>query len=179
MFLLLPVILVGMVLETLSVGMVVPALGILMNETYFDQFPSFQLVFEYFGNPSHEKLIFLGLSGLAVTYILKNIFLFYQVHCQGTFVYSTQREIGVQLFRKYLNNGYMFHLQVNSSKLIRNLTTEINSYCGFFLMPTINLLTESLVIFAILTLVFWVEPQGTIFLIFILRFIGLLVCQSK
>ena len=172
MFLLLPVILVGMVLETLSVGMVVPALGILMNETYFDQFPSFQLVFEYFGNPSHEKLIFLGLSGLAVTYILKNIFLFYQVHCQGTFVYSTQREIGVQLFRKYLNNGYMFHLQVNSSKLIRNLTTEINSYCGFFLMPTINLLTESLVIFAILTLVFWVEPQGTMILVFIL---GLLV----
>jgi len=172
MFLLLPVILVGMVLETLSVGMVVPALGILMNETYFDQFPSFQLVFEYIGNPSHEKLIFLGLSGLAVTYVLKNIFLFYQVHCQGTFVYSTQREIGVQLFRKYLNNGYMFHLQVNSSKLIRNLTTEINSYCGFFLMPTINLLTESLVIFAILTLVFWVEPQGTMILVFIL---GLLV----
>ena len=168
MFLLFPVIIVGMVLETLSVGMVVPALGILMNETYFDQFPAFRLVFESFGNPSHEKLIFLGLSGLAVTYIIKNIFLFYQVHCQGTFVYSSQREIGVQLFRKYLNNGYMFHLQVNSSKLIRNLTTEINTYCGFFLMPTINLLTESLVILAILTLVFWVEPNGTIFLIFVL-----------
>ena len=39
-------------------------------------------------------------------------------------------------------------------------------------MPTINLLTESLVIFAILTLVFWVEPQGTMILVFIL---GLLV----
>ena len=71
MFLLLPVILVGMVLETLSVGMVVPALGILMNETYFDQFPAFRLVFEYIGNPSHEKLIFLGLSGLAVLMYLK------------------------------------------------------------------------------------------------------------
>lgn len=168
MFLLLPVILVGMVLETLSVGMVVPALGILMSETYFDQFPSFRSLLETFGSPSHEKLIFLGLGGLVLTFVLKNIFLFFQVHCQGTFVYGAQREIGVQLFRKYLNRGYTFHLQVNSAKLIRNLTTEITSYCSFFLMPTINLLTESLVILAILTLVFWFEPNGTIFLVFVL-----------
>jgi ABC-type multidrug transport system fused ATPase/permease subunit len=39
-------------------------------------------------------------------------------------------------------------------------------------MPTINLLTESLVILAILSLVFWLEPKGTLFLIFIL---GILV----
>ena len=40
MFLLLPVLLIGMVLETLSVGMVVPALGILMSKSYFEQIPA-------------------------------------------------------------------------------------------------------------------------------------------
>lgn len=161
-----------MILETLSVGMVVPALGILMNETYFDRFPDFITFLSFLGNPSHEKLIFIGLSGLASAFVLKNLFLFYQVHCQGTFVYGAQREIGVQLFQTYLKKGYLFHIRTNSAKLLRNLTTEINSYCGFFLMPTINLLTETLVILAILSLIFWLEPQGTLFLIFVL---GILV----
>ncbi|MDA7822734.1 ABC transporter ATP-binding protein/permease [Opitutales bacterium] len=168
MFLLLPVIVVGMALETLSVGMVVPVLGILMNETYFDRFPELIPILDFLGNPSHEKLIFIGLSGLASAFVLKNLFLFYQVHCQGTFVYGAQREIGVQLFQTYLKKGYLFHARTNSATLLRNLTTEINSYCGFFLMPTINLLTETLVILAILSLVFWLEPKGTLFLIFIL-----------
>jgi ABC-type bacteriocin/lantibiotic exporter with double-glycine peptidase domain len=168
MFLLLPVIIVGMTLETLSVGMVVPTLGILMNETYFDRFPELMLFLDYLDNPSHEKLIFIGLSGLTSAFVLKNCFLFYQVHCQGTFVYGAQREIGVQLFQTYLKKGYLFHVRTNSATLLRNLTTEINSYCGFFLMPAINLLTETLVVLAILSLVFWLEPKGTLFLIFIL-----------
>jgi len=171
MILLLPVITVGMVLETLSVGMVLPALGILMNETYFEEFPALVPILDSLGNPSHEELIILGLSSLAGIYFLKNLFLFYQIQCQGTFVYSAQREISLNLFRIYLKRGYVFHLQTNSAKLIRNLTNEVLSYCSFFLMPCLNLLTEVLVILAILSLLLWIEPQGTIFLFFILGFL--------
>ena len=70
----------------------------------------------------------------------------------------------MELFRLYLSKGYKFHLQNNSAKLIRNLTTEIVSYCSFFLMPFLNILTELLVITAILALLLWVETTGTIFL---------------
>ena len=172
MLLLLPVIIVGMALETLSVGMVLPALGILISETYFDSFPVLASFINFFGNPSHDKLVFLGLSGLAGVFILKNLFLFYQVHCLGTFVYGAQREIAVKLFRSYLNKSYIFHLEVNSAILLRNITGEVNSYSTYFLMPSINLLTESLVIIGILGLVFWIEPTGTLLLIL---FLGILV----
>ena len=168
MFLLLPVILIGMSLETLSIGMVVPALGILMNESYFEKFPAFLPYLRYLDNPTHQQLIIFGLVALAASFILKNIFLFFQIHCQGTFVYSAQREIALQLFNNYLNKGYLFHLKTNSATLIRNLTTEVVSYCNFFLMPFLNLLTEALVIVAILSLILWVEPKGTMFLTLIL-----------
>ena len=39
MVFLIPVLLIGMGLETLSIGMVIPALGILIQESYFDRFP--------------------------------------------------------------------------------------------------------------------------------------------
>ena len=79
-----------------------------------------------------------------------------------------KREIALQLFNNYLNKGYLFHLKTNSATLIRNLTTEVVSYCNFFLMPFLNLLTEALVIVAILSLILWVEPKGTMLLSLIL-----------
>ena len=168
MLFLFPVIILGMIFETMSIGMVVPALGILMSESYFDEIPAILPLLKYLGNPSHKELILIGLSGLAAAFLLKNLFLFFQIYCQGTFVFSAQREIAVDLFRIYLNKGYSFHVKTNSARLIRNLTTEVASYCNYFLMPVLNLLTEVLVIIAILILLLWLEPKGTVFLLLIL-----------
>ena len=168
MLLLLPVIIVGMTLETLSVGMVLPALGILMSETYFEQFPSLSPVLDYLGTPDHGDLVVWGLVGLASVFFVKNTFLFFQVQLQGTFVYSAQREISLELFRRYLAKDYRFHLETNSSVLIRNLVSEVTNFCSFFLMPMLNLITETLVILALLTLIFLIEPKGTLFLVVIL-----------
>ncbi len=157
-----------MVLETLSVGVVIPSLGILMNEAYFEQFVFLHQILEDWGHPSHETLILLGLSGLATAFLVKNLYLYFQVQCLGTFVFSAQREIALSLFKKYLSLGYFFHLKANSANLIRNLTTEVSHYCSFFLMPTINLITECLVIISLLSLILFMEPQGAFFLIIIL-----------
>ena len=174
MLLLLPVVIVGMILETLSVGVVIPALGILLSENYLDQFSFLTPLLKYLGQPSHELLIIFGLCGLASAFFLKNIYLYFQVSCQGTFVYSAQREIALSLFRKYLLSGYLFHLKTNSSELIRNLTTEISLYCSYFLMATINLVTEVLVIIALLGLILFIEPKGGFCLILILGILVLL-----
>jgi len=157
-----------MALETLSVGMVLPALGILMSEAYFEQFPSLSPILDYFGSPDHGDLVFWGLVGLASVFLVKNTFLFFQVQLQGTFVYSAQREISLELFRRYLAKDYRFHLETNSSVLIRNLVSEVTNFCSFFLMPMLNLITETLVILALLTLIFLIEPKGTLFLVVIL-----------
>ena len=105
MLFLFPVIILGMIFETMSIGMVVPALGILMSESYFDEISAIIPLLQYLGNPSHKELILIGLSGLAGAFLLKNLFLFFQIYCQGTFVFSAQREIAVDLFRTYLNKG--------------------------------------------------------------------------
>ena len=132
MLFLIPILLTAMGLETLSIGMVIPALGILLQESYLERFPSLNSFLIVIGNPTHSELIAIGLVGLAATFALKNFFLLFQVLCQGTFVYGAQREIAVQLFNRYLKMSYPFHLRVNSSELIRNLTTEVNSFCSYF-----------------------------------------------
>jgi ABC-type multidrug transport system fused ATPase/permease subunit len=172
MFMLIPVIVLGMCMETLSVGMIVPALGILLNESFYAQFEALHPLLHFLDNPSHEKLIFFGLISLALVFFLKNVFLYFQIHCQGTFVYSAKREIALTLFKKYLGKSYLFHLSTNSSEMLRNLTTEVNSYCNFFLMPVVNIITETLVVAGLISLIIWVEPTGSLLLLLIL---GLMV----
>ena len=147
-----------MCLETLSVGMVIPAVGILLQPDYLSQFPRVDHILSYLGDPKGEQLVIMGLLSLAGIFTIKNIFLFIQILCQGTFVFSAQREVAANLFRNYLSKPYSFHLQTNSSVLIRNLTTEINSFCQYVLMPILNLTSEVLVVLALLILLLFVEP---------------------
>ena len=124
-FILIPVILFGTLLETLSVGMILPALGILLNESFFQDYEIIRSIFPFTENVSHEKLIIFGLVALGLAFIIKNLYLFIQIRSQGTFVYSAKREITLQLFNKYLSKSYIYHLSVNSSLMLRNLTTGI------------------------------------------------------
>lgn len=162
MFFLFPLLLIGMCLETLSVGMVIPAVGILLQPDYLSQFPRVDHILSYLGDPKGDPLVIMGLLSLAGIFTIKNIFLFFQILYQGTFVFSAQREVAANLFRNYLSKPYSFHLQTNSSVLIRNLTTEINSFCQYVLMPILNLTSEVLVVLALLILLLFVEPIPTL-----------------
>ena len=173
MLFLFPLLLIGMCLETLSVGMVIPAVGILLQTDYLSQFSHIDLILSYFGEPKKEQLVMIGPLLLAGTFIFKNIFLFFQILCQGTFVFSAQREVAANLFRIYLSKPFRFHLKTNSSVLIRNLTTEINSFCQYVLMPILNLTSEALVVIALLTLLAVFEPVATLCLGGCLLFIAL------
>jgi len=171
---LIPVILFGTLLETLSVGMILPALGILLNGSFFQEYDIIRTIFPFTEKLLHEKLIIFGLTALGLVFIIKNLYLFIQIRFQGTFVYSAKREITLQLLNKYLSKSYIHHLSVNSSLMLRNLTTEINSYCNFFLMPVVNIITESLVIIFLLLLIILVEPVGSLLLVISLSLILLL-----
>ena len=151
-----------MCLETLSVGMVIPAVGILLQPDYLSQFPRVDHILSYLGDPKGDPLLIMGLLSLAGIFTIKNIFLFFQILYQGTFVFSAQREVAANLFRNYLSKPYSFHLQTNSSVLIRNLTTEVNSFCHYVLMPILNLTSEVLVVLALLILLLFVEPIPTL-----------------
>jgi ABC-type multidrug transport system fused ATPase/permease subunit len=151
-----------MCLETLSVGMVIPAVGILLQPDYLAQFAWLDGILPSLGNPNREQVVIIGLVLLAGIFTIKNIFLFFQVLYQGTFVYSAQREVAANLFQHYLSKPYSFHLQTNSSILIRNLTIEINAYCQYVLMPILNLTSEVLVVVALLLMLILVEPVATL-----------------
>ncbi len=160
--------LVGMALETLGIGLVIPAISILMQESYLDRVPVIAPWLETLGNPTHAMLVTWGLLSLAIVYLCKNVFLAFQIRRQARFAFGVQEETSHRLFEHYLRRPYVFHLRTNTAQLIRNAVGEVNAFSGYVLQPCMTLLTETFVMLAILTLLLWVEPLGTVFLLLVL-----------
>jgi ABC-type multidrug transport system fused ATPase/permease subunit len=155
----------GMVLETLGVGLVIPALALMTQADLAIRYPRVAPLLHALGDPSRERLVVVGMLTLVLVYFTKALFLALLAWRQMRFVYSVQAELSERLFDSYLHQPYTFHLQRNSAQLIRNAVTETNVLAQTVLVAGLSVLAESLVAAGIIALMVVVEPVGTLVVI--------------
>lgn len=154
--------LIGMVLETLGVGLVIPALALMTQRDIAVRYPNLSPVLAWLGHPSQGRLVAMGMLVLVAVYAVKALFLALLAWRQMRFVYGVQAELSERLFTSYLRQPYAFHLQRNSAQLIRNAVTETNVFSQTVLVAGLQCLAESLVMVGIVLLMLIVEPLGTL-----------------
>ena len=156
-------ILIGMVLETLSLGIVVPVVAILTQDDYETKY---KWLSDWLGSPSREDLIIFVMLLMVVVYIVRSIFLLWSSWIQKGFSANLSGRLSQRLFTIYLRQPYLFHLQHNSSTLMRN-SRNANVVVSGGIDPVLVLLTDGLVAVALFTLLIFIEPVGTLLTIFI------------
>jgi ATP-binding cassette, subfamily B, bacterial PglK len=152
--------LLGMFLECLGIGIILPILSLLLDESLVEKYPAFVKVVDFIGNPSHTVLIVTLFSTLLVLFLIKNLFLLYLAWRQATFAYSVIGNLSARLLSCYLHQPYSFHLTRNSGTLIRNTISEVGMYGFNFLIPGLNVVAEGLVFLGLSIMLFLVEPIG-------------------
>jgi ABC-type multidrug transport system fused ATPase/permease subunit len=160
-FTLLALMLVGMVLETLSVGLIIPVLAIITAPGAVSRYPLLNDTMAQLGNPSSERMIVIVMSMLLVVYVLKAGFLAYLSWQQAHFVFDIESGLSRRLYAGYLRQPYTFHMQRNSALLIRNVTTGVGQFAGA-IMATNMLASEILVLIGIVGLLLYAEPLGAL-----------------
>jgi ABC-type multidrug transport system fused ATPase/permease subunit len=165
---LLGLMLIGMVLETLGVGLVIPAIGLLTQSDFARNYPALQPALQALGNPSQKSLVVGGMLTMVGVYFIKALFLALLAWRQTRFSFDVQAQLSQRLFTIYLRQPYTFHLQRNSAQLIRNVINEVNLLTGNGILPGITLLTESLVLLGLCSLLLVVEPLGTLIVVSVL-----------
>ena len=150
-------ILIGMVLETFSLGLIIPFIGLLSQDGYQADIP---LVGSYLEGMSTERVLVIAMVGLAVVYVIKSAFLYFSAHVQRRFIYATSGRLSQEAFETYLSQPYSYHLERNSATLIRNVENA-RSIIGGGLDPFLVLLTDGLVSLGLFVLLLIVEPVGT------------------
>jgi ATP-binding cassette, subfamily B, bacterial PglK len=165
---LLGLMLVGMVLETLGVGLIVPAFALMTQGDVPARYPAAAPVLRLLGQPSQSTLVVWGMLLLVGVYGFKALFLAFLTWRQMRFVYGMQAELSHRMFAGYLRQPYVFHLQRNSAQLIRNSITETNLFTQTCLVAGLSLITELLVVIGIALLLLVVAPAGALVVMMIL-----------
>jgi ATP-binding cassette, subfamily B, bacterial PglK len=163
---------IGMVLETLGVGLVIPALAVMAQQDVGARYPVLAPVVRWLGNPDRDRLVIAGMLALVAVFTAKTLFLAFLASRQMRFVYGVQAELSERMFAGYLRQPYIFHLQRNSAQLIRNAVGDSSLFTQTGLMAGIQLLTELLVVVGVSALLVAVEPVGALAVVSILGAAG-------
>lgn len=95
---LLGLMIIGMVLETLGIGLVIPAVALLMESDVAIRYPQLRPTLDALGNPTQAQLITGGMLLLVAIYFIKNVFLAFLAWRQTRFAYDVQAKLSQQLF---------------------------------------------------------------------------------
>ncbi len=156
---------IGIVVETVGVGLVIPAIVLLTQRDFANHYPALRPALQVLGNPGQQSLVIGGMLVLVGVYLIKAMFLAILARQQQRFVFGVQAQLSQRLFMVYLRQPYTFHLQRNSAQLIQNVTSEVSMFAFSGLQECMMLLTECLVLLSLGTLLLLVEPLGTVIVV--------------
>ena len=152
---------VGMILEVFGLGILIPALSILLDPEMIETNFLVSFVRSFFLGYSNQNFRFIVLGTIVTVYFLKSLFLVFLTHKQNRFLSNISAYISNKLFYSYMSQPYSFHLNRNASELIKNIQIEIY-YLHTFLLSLITLFIEGGFVISVLATLIYIEPIGAI-----------------
>jgi ABC-type multidrug transport system fused ATPase/permease subunit len=159
--------LVGMLFEMAGLGVLLPALGIMIKSDITVSYPVLIPLIKALGNPNRVQLVLIVMMFLTLIYLIKTVLLIFIGWQQSKFTGELSADLSEKLFFGYLNQPYTFHLQRNSALLLRNIQTEVAQFTAVA-QACMTLASEISILFGISILLLYSEPIGAISVTFFL-----------
>ncbi len=159
---------VGVILEIISFGALLPAITVLTEGLSRTGIP---LLSSVISDKDEIFVVSFVVIGLTTIFAVKSIYAVWIIWFQREFCRQIEQRLASGALRYYLNKPYVFHVDHNSAELMRNVGTA-----GEFVSLSVNSLlilgTDGAVLIALLGLLMVVEPIATAVLIFFLGVLG-------
>ncbi len=158
--------LIGAVLETFSVGLLVPAITLILDPTAVESNDLVSKIYQLFGFETYRNFVIFMMLALVGAFVLKNAFLLLQNIIQYKFVYSNQFATSERLMINYMKRPYEFFLNADTAIIQRSITSDVNNMYAYLL--AFLQLSSEIVVFVSLSIVLFLIESGMIALIAVL-----------
>jgi ATP-binding cassette subfamily B protein len=149
--------------EVFSIGTVIPFLAILVTPDKIFSNELFQSVFIFFRIKNPEELIFpITILFMAAT-ILAGAARIFMIWAQARFSMLISLDFSIRVFDNTLYQPYSFHVSHNSSELLA-AAEKAKDTVIYFLQPCLAILSSSIIVLAIVTTLFFINPAIAIIL---------------
>ena len=171
--------LINSFLEAISIGILLPFLSFTFNDVGNENIIKyFEFILDFFNLESSSLSFLYILFGI---YIFKYIYVFLYSRIQAKYLGNLKTELQIRMYGGYLDQPFQFHNNINSSVLIRNITSEISKFINQFLSPILQIFLNTLMIAFIIIMLLIINFKVTIIvmLIFSVCFLIITLIFSK
>lgn len=165
-FMLACILFIGSLLEFMGVSLILPFVQLVM-EPEGEYREGLLVLGEFLGVRSSRELLFFTGTLLILIYIVKNIYLLFMKYVQFRFIFNNRLELSGRLMGSYMKKPYTFHLQKNSSEVLRSVTADVNNLYEL-LMDGIDLFSNLLMIGMLIVFLVCMDPVITLVVVLLL-----------
>ena len=167
-------------LEVLGLGLLIPIVSSLFDDTFYLRFNEYALK-SGFPEFTNESFLFLCIFLLPIIFISKNLFLFFFHRIEANLIYKTLTEFSKKIYKIFLFQKYNFYINEKSSNFVNKLGSEFNVLHNY-IIASVNFLTEIIILFALLFFLLFIafeEIAIIFFIVLISTFIFYLIFYKK
>ena len=167
--------LIGGVLESLSISVVIPVVSVLLDPNAIETNALLATIYNGLGLQNVTQFTVVMLVALIGAFILKNLFLFLQNVVQLRFVYTNQFATSRRMMINFMKRPYEYYLNADTAVIQRNITSDVNNMYGLIL-SVLQLISEA-VVFTCLVAVLLIVDAKMIMTIALLLVVVLLLIK--
>ena len=172
------VMIIGGILESAGIGAILPLISLMEKPAFLDGYPYLSDISHKFGITTHEQLLIAGALALIALYVLKNIYITWEIYIQRSFVKRAQELYAREFLGTYLAKPYLYHINHNSAILLRNVSSGPGIIFSNMLMPIFYIITELVTVMAIWIMLLAVDAVTAITIALIMVIIVFSVTRS-
>lgn len=136
--------LIGGILESLSISAVIPVVTVLLDPEAVETNRVLSALYHGLGMTSIKSFTTVMMAVLIFAFVLKNLFLFLQNVVQLRFVYTNQFATSRRMMINFMKRPYEYYLNADTSVIQRNITSDVNNMYGLIL-SVLQLISEAVV----------------------------------
>lgn len=134
----------GAILEACSISLIIPVIEVVIDENAVEKYEIVRVLYNGLHMQNLTQFALVIMSALIVTFVVKNIYLYWQQKFMYHFVYTNQFRTSERMMKNYLRKGYEFYLNADTAVIQRNITSDVNNMYALIL-SILQLVSESIV----------------------------------
>jgi len=150
------------VVEAIGAALIYVMLGLVSGDPSEVGLPVIGSLVDRFPDLSLAELQIAAAIAVVVFFLLRAAIIVGQNYVQGRVIHNAGARLATHLVRGYLAMPYLAHTQINSSELVRNAFDSVYNLVGQVVRPAVDVVSEALLVVAMLAFMLIVAPQSAI-----------------
>ena len=148
--------------EVISIGAVIPFLGVLIEPSSIFELPAAQSFIQFLGVDQPTQII-LPISALfAIAVLLSGAMRLLLLWTSVRYGFALGVDFSVGIFTQVINQPYIAHTKQNSSDIISAISIKITQVINGVVLSVLNMISSFIIFIAIITILLIINPGASL-----------------